>query len=117
MRMITILLAILLAIGSGYAEAKGGRSSRGSGPKTQYVQGYTRADGKRVNGYWRAAAGSASTSLMSGSSDGGLGVDDDDFAGLGKQQDSEPKASAGCTYSAVMTDEEIASCRRNSHNH
>ena len=105
---IVVLLILALALTQA-VEAKGRTGSSGAA-KTQHVDGYTRADGTHVNGYWRSP-GQRPGGAAGGTSSGGAPGDDTGWArGMGKQQSDDPKGG-GCVYTDVMTDADLAACR------
>jgi hypothetical protein len=107
MGKLTVLALGLLLAGSAFARGHGGGTSG-----TVSVRGYTRADGSHVSAYTRAAPGSRSATADSAY--GGAGFIDDEVnwsEGMGRKPVTAPK-TARCVYSDVMSDDQIAACKR-----
>ncbi len=108
-----MIVALFLALAVAQSVEAKGRASSSGAAKTQHVDGYTRADGTHVNGYWRSPGQHAAGPGGGTSGAGGAAVDDSGWArGMGKQQSDDPKAGGGCVYKDVMTDADLAACRR-----
>jgi hypothetical protein len=107
MRLINALMVIGLALFVNGVSAAGRVS----------VHGYTKANGTQVAPYTRAAPGSKGQGSYTRSGGAGLpssAIDDDPnwSAGLGGPRAHADSKTGGCVYGDVMTDEQIAACRK-----
>ena len=117
MRKFLLSLFIAVAVAGIFpdAVAKGGSHGGGghasSGGKSVHVNGYYRANGTYVEGYWRSAPGAAGGSDVLGPNDALPAFAAEQMTiPVSKKNAEQPKLI--CEFKSVMTDEEIALCRQ-----
>lgn len=110
--VICIFFAFVCTIATAKGGSHSGRSISGSsvGARTVWVAPYNRKDGTHVNGYWRSLPGSnLDEPLVYGPNDP---LPEDESTSYPISESNSAPRTQGCVFKTVMTDAEIAECKK-----
>lgn len=119
LKQILFGLGLMLCVATVQAKGGGGHSGGSTGAKTVHVDSYTKKDGTVVQSYYRAPPGTAthSNGMVSGysRSNENTGAAGYSTVGVMPTKSSVMSTAPQCQYKAVMTDDEIATCKAEAH--